>query len=110
MEITRLIKKMGDEFEIKGPGNPKYFLGREVARSREGIYVSRSTLNLLKETSMTRCKLVDISIKLNAKPRNFVDKVPVDKGKYKCLVGKLIYQSYTRPDISYTASIFSQFL
>ena len=35
-EITRLKKKMVDEFEIKDLGNVKYF-GIEVARSGEGI-------------------------------------------------------------------------
>lgn len=54
-EITRLKKKMADEFEIKDLGNLKYFLGMEVAKSREGISVSqwKYTLDLLKETCMT---------------------------------------------------------
>lgn len=40
-EITQLKKKMGDKFEIKDLGNLKYFLGMEVARSKEGISVSQ---------------------------------------------------------------------
>ena len=30
--------------------------------------------------------------------------------KYQCLVGKLIYLSHTRPDISYVVSTISQFM
>ncbi|TYK08631.1 molybdenum cofactor sulfurase isoform X11 [Cucumis melo var. makuwa] len=51
VEIIRLKKKMGDEFEIKGLGNLKYFLGMEVAISKEGISVSqrKQTFDLLAE-------------------------------------------------------------
>ena len=38
-EITRLKRKMGDEFEIKDLGNLKYNLKMDVARSRERISV-----------------------------------------------------------------------
>ncbi|KAA0040102.1 hypothetical protein E6C27_scaffold366G00770 [Cucumis melo var. makuwa] len=38
------------------------------------------------------------------------DKVQIDKEKYQCLVGKLIYLSHTRLDISYAMSAVSQFM
>ncbi|TYK09332.1 putative mitochondrial protein [Cucumis melo var. makuwa] len=59
----------------------------EVARSKEGISLSRRkyTLDLLLETDMTGCKPTDTPIKLNAKLGNSVDKVPVDKEKYQSL-------------------------
>ncbi|KAA0061144.1 Cysteine-rich RLK (receptor-like protein kinase) 8 [Cucumis melo var. makuwa] len=77
---------MGNEFEIKDLGNLKYFLEMEVARSKEGIFVSQRkyTLDLLTET--------------------------VDKEQYQRLVGKLIYLSHTRPDISFDVSVVSQFM
>lgn len=103
---------MSDEFEIKDLGNLKYFPGMEEARSREGISISQRkyTLDLLKEKGMTRCRPVATSIEFNAKLRDSVDKVPVDKEKYQRLVGKLIYLSHNRPDISYAVSIVSQFM
>ncbi|KAA0046033.1 cysteine-rich RLK RECEPTOR-like protein kinase [Cucumis melo var. makuwa] len=48
----QLKQRMGDEFKIKDLENLKYFLGMEVARSKEGISVSQRkyTLDLLTET------------------------------------------------------------
>ena len=40
VEIIQLKKKMRDKFEIQDLGSLEYFLGIEVARSREGIFVS----------------------------------------------------------------------
>jgi hypothetical protein len=41
---------------------------------------------------------------------NFEKGTPVDKGRYQRLVGKLIYLSHTRPDISFAVSTVSQFM
>ena len=103
---------MTDEFEIKDLGNLKYFLGREVARSREGIFVSQRkyTIDLLKETCMTGCRPADTPIESNAKLGESVDKVPVNKERYQRLVGRLIYLAHTRPNISYAVSVVSQFM
>ncbi|KAA0036967.1 putative mitochondrial protein [Cucumis melo var. makuwa] len=46
-KISQLKQRMGDEFEIKDLGNLKYFLGMEVARSKEGISVSQRKYTLL---------------------------------------------------------------
>ena len=97
VEIVQLKKNMRDEFEIKDLGNLKYFLGMEVARSKEGISISQRkyTLDLLIETGMMGCRTADTPIKFNAKLGNSIDKVPVDKEKYQHLLGKLIYLSHT---------------
>lgn len=34
----------------------------------------------------------------------------MDKDRYKRFVGRLIYLSYTRPDIAYVVSVFIQFM
>ncbi|KAL0536406.1 hypothetical protein IC582_025354 [Cucumis melo] len=105
-------QRMGNEFEIKDLGNLKYFLGMKVARSKEGISVSQRkyTLDLLTETGMLRCRPADTPIEFNYKLRNSYDQVPVDKDQYQCLVGKLIYLSHTRPDISFVVRAVSQFM
>ncbi|KAA0050709.1 Beta-galactosidase [Cucumis melo var. makuwa] len=111
-EISQLKQRIGDEFEIKDLGNLKYFLGMEVARSKEGISVSQRkyTFDLLTETGMLGCCPADTPIEFNCKPGNFDDQVPVDKEQYQRFVGKLIYLSHTRPDISFVVSVVSQFM
>ncbi|KAL4037013.1 hypothetical protein IC575_000596 [Cucumis melo] len=84
----------------------------EVVRSKKGISVSlrKYTFDLLTETGMLGCHLVDTPIEFNCKLGNSDDQVPVDKEQYQRLVGKLIYLSHTRPDISFTVSIVNQFM
>ncbi|TYK26700.1 putative mitochondrial protein [Cucumis melo var. makuwa] len=103
---------MGDEFEIKDLGNLKYLLEMEVARSKEGISVSQRkyTLDFLTKTSMLEYRPSDTLIQFNCKLRNSGDKLLVDKEKYQCLVGKLIYLSHNRSDISYALNFLSQFM
>ncbi|XP_038889357.1 uncharacterized mitochondrial protein AtMg00810-like [Benincasa hispida] len=111
-EIMRLKTKMVEEFEIKDLGKLRYFLRMEVVRSKEGILVSQRkyTLDLLRETGMTGCKSVDTPVEYNAKLSNIDNRVPINKERYQRLVGKLIYLSHTRLDISYTVSVVSQFM
>ncbi|KAA0032563.1 Cysteine-rich RLK (receptor-like protein kinase) 8 [Cucumis melo var. makuwa] len=110
-EISQLKQRMGDEFEMKDLGNLKYFLGMEVARSKEGISVSQRkyTLDLLTETGMLGCRPADTPIEFNCKLGNSDDQVPVDKEQYQHLIGKLIYLSHTRPDIYFVVSVVNQF-
>jgi len=35
------------------------------------------------------------------------DQVPIDKGRYQRLVGRLMYLAHTRPDLAYALSIVS---
>ena len=64
-------------------------------------------MDLLKETGMLGCKLVETPIVekhhlcLNSSQK------PVDKGGYQRLVGRLIYLAHTCLDIAYAVSVVS---
>lgn len=113
VEEMQLLKGyLAKEFEIKDLGNLKYFLGIEVARSSQGIFISQRkyVLDLLTETGMLGSKACDTPMEPNKKLGDDTDGEMVDRGRYQRLVGKLIYLSHTRPDIAFAVSVVSQFM
>jgi hypothetical protein len=111
-EIERLQECLSTEFEMKDLGGLKYFLGIEVAKTKNGIYLSQRKyiLDLLSETGMLECKPVESLIVQNHHLAIYLDQVPTNKERYQRLVGRLIYLSHTRPDIAYAVSVVSQFM
>ncbi|KAK2965861.1 hypothetical protein RJ640_027148 [Escallonia rubra] len=111
-EITNLQEYLATEFEMKNLGGLKYFLGIEVARSTQGIFLSQRkyVLDLLAETWMLECKPADTPIVQYHGLREHQGQIPTNKERYQRLVGKLIYLSHTRPDIAFVVSLVSQFM
>lgn len=111
-EISRLQKHLATEFEMKNLGGLKYFLGIEVARSSQGIFLSQRkyVLDLLSETGMLDCKPADRPMVQNHGLGEHSNQAPTNRERYQRLVGKLIYLSHTRPDIAYAVSLVSQFM
>lgn len=111
-EIQKTKAFLGRAFDIKDLGNLRYFLGIEVARSKKGIFISQRkyALDVLKDTGMLGTRPADSPIEYNhglhEKESDFLD----DPGRFQRLVGRLIYLTVTRPDISYAVSIISQFM
>ncbi|KAG6525459.1 hypothetical protein ZIOFF_015415 [Zingiber officinale] len=114
VEIQALKSKLTSEFEIKDLRSLKYFLGIEVARSKEGIYVCQRkyVLDLLKETRKLGSRPASTPIEVNhdLTSSSGEDLTSLEKGTYQRLVGKLLYLSMTRPDITYVVSVVSQYM
>jgi len=111
-KILSLQRHLASKLDMKQLGDLKYFLGIEVARSKHGIFLSQRkyVLDLLAETWMPGCKPIDTLIEQNHKNFHCVDATSADRGRYQRLVGKLIYLSHTRPDITYAVNVVSQFM
>lgn len=59
---------------------------------------------------MLGCKSASTFMDFKNKFRAEKEGVPIDKGRYQHLVGKLIYLSHTRSNIRFVVSVMSQFL
>ena len=111
-ERKTLQNYLSREFEMKDLGPLKCFLRIEVSRSSEGIFLSKRkyTLDLLQETGMSGCQLVDTLIEEDLKLCVEPNQVSTDKERYQRLVGRLMYLAHTRPDLAYALSVVSQYM
>jgi Reverse transcriptase (RNA-dependent DNA polymerase) len=109
--MEHLKHHLGKEFDIKDLRNLKYFLGIEIARSHKGLFLSQRkyVLDLLKETGKLGSKPANISMDFSQKVTNSNEPLE-DVNRFQRIVGKLIYLTITRPDISYVVSYVSQFM
>uniref|UniRef100_A0A803KSV8 Reverse transcriptase Ty1/copia-type domain-containing protein n=1 Tax=Chenopodium quinoa TaxID=63459 RepID=A0A803KSV8_CHEQI len=111
-EISDLKRKLFQEFEMKDLGNLKYFLGIEVLRSKQGIFIHQRKyiLDLLAETGMLECKPAEAPIMANHGLQILEGANLANKEQYQKLVGKVIYLAHTRPDIAYAVGVVSRFM
>ncbi|KAL0391469.1 UNVERIFIED_CONTAM: putative mitochondrial protein [Sesamum latifolium] len=85
----------------KDLGPAKYFLGLEIARCDTGTLITQHKYirDIIHDAGLTDCKPAStplpIGLKLSAQHS---DPLP-DPGSYRRLVGRLLYLSFTRPDI-----------
>ncbi|XP_039162774.1 uncharacterized mitochondrial protein AtMg00810-like [Eucalyptus grandis] len=118
--VESLKKYLHTAFHIKDLGAPKYFLGIEIARSHQGISLSQRkfVLEIVSEAGLSGCRPAVIPIEQNVRLTTADhaggtfqdDPILQDPTGYQKLVGKLIYLTMTRPDISYAVQNLSQFM
>ncbi|MCH79800.1 retrovirus-related Pol polyprotein from transposon TNT 1-94, partial [Trifolium medium] len=111
-EFTRIKTILDDKFRIKDLGKLKYFLGLEIAQSREGINISQRKycLDLLKDTGLLGSKPASTPLDPAIKLHQDEGKLYADTSQYRKLVGKLIYLTNTRPYIAFATQQLSQFM
>ncbi|XP_019058846.1 PREDICTED: uncharacterized protein LOC109116952 [Tarenaya hassleriana] len=115
MRIWRLAgvkDNLHSHFQLKDLGTLNYFLGLEIARSTQGISVCQRkyTLELLEEFGMLGCKPLATPMEFHQKLSQESGDVLPDPSHYRALIGKLIYLSITRPDISFSVTKLSQYM
>jgi len=99
-------------FSIKDLGPFKYFLGIEIARGSEGMFLCQRkyALDIIEECRLLGAKPAEFSIEENHKLALATDQELHDVTRYRRLVGRLIYLTVTRPELTYAVHVLSQFM
>ena len=110
--VSRLKRVLDQKFGIKDLGSLKNFLGLEIARSPKGISINQRkyALDILKEAGMTSCKPAKTPMEQQLKLSKGDGELVKDAGQFRRLIGKLMYLTLSKPDITYTMHRLSQFL
>lgn len=103
---------MHQVFSIKDLGLLHYFLGIEVGYVTDGIILSQKkfTNDILKECDFDFSKPVVTPLPLNLKLSTTIGSLFPHHDKYRSFVGKLNYQTNTRPDLSHVVQTLSQYM
>ncbi|KAK8946678.1 hypothetical protein KSP39_PZI006528 [Platanthera zijinensis] len=113
--IQAVKQHLSSVFQTKDLGHLRYFLGLEVARRSDGLALSQRKycLDLLQDAGYSGCKPtatpMDSNHKLCAHASD--TDLPLQNPEYyQRLVGKLIYLTVTRADISFAVGVVSRFM
>jgi hypothetical protein len=112
--ITWCKHELASEFEMKDLGMMHYFLGLEVWQRTDEIFLSQGkyTIEILRRFGMTDCKSMTTPMVTNLKKLSgsSSDSDLIDPTMYRQLIGSLMYQVSTKPDIFYAVNALSQFM
>jgi len=112
-EITVVKQFLRASILVKDLGELKYFLGIEIARSAKGIVLCQRkyALDVLTDNGFYGAK--PISFPMDSTLKLIADDLSLllsDLASYRRLVGRLLYLTITRPDLSYAVQALSQFM
>ncbi|XP_014511683.1 uncharacterized protein LOC106770383 [Vigna radiata var. radiata] len=113
MHETAHIKQiLHSHFHIKDLGLLKYFLGIEVAHldARISLCQWKYYLDLLKDSGTTRSKPCSTPMDSALRLHQYSTKPLAYPLSYRRLVGRLLYLTTTRPDITFATQQLSQFM
>ncbi|XP_073017888.1 uncharacterized protein [Primulina eburnea] len=110
--IQSLKTYLQGNFKLKDLGSLKYFLGLEIARSQHGICLSQRhySLTLLENTDFLASKQTPTPMEPRLRLNNIDGEPLVDISQYRSIIGRLLYLTFSRPDIMFAVHKLSQFV
>jgi hypothetical protein len=103
---------LSDQFLMSDLGSLWYFLGIEISSTPEGSFLSQEKYiqDLLDHASLTDHRTAETTMELDVHLVTTDGEPLEDHTRYRHIVGSLVYLGVTRPDISYSVHILSQFV
>eukprot|EP00253_Pinus_taeda_P032104 PITA_32104 len=110
--INHVKSSLKKKFEMTDLGNLHYFLGLQVLQSKECISLSQSkyACDILRHFHMEDCKPAPSPFQSGVKLSVSCTSPEVDATLYRQLVGKLLYLTHTRPDLSFAVGLVARFM
>ncbi|KAE9584498.1 putative RNA-directed DNA polymerase [Lupinus albus] len=111
-QINLVKHQLHHMFKIKDLGPLKYFLGLEICRSSKGIILSQRkyALDILANTGFLASKPTATPIAEGTTLSLDASGAYSDPTSYRRLVGRLLYFTNSRPDLSFGVQQLSQFM
>ena len=105
-------RKLAAEFEMKDLGMMHYFLGIEVWKKVDEIFLGQGkyAVETLNRFGMMHCKTMTTPMASNLKLLSGASSETIDAMMYPQMIGSLMYLMNTRPDICFVVNTFNQFL
>jgi hypothetical protein len=110
-EYIAFVKaRLSDQFLMSDLGPLRYFLGIEITLEEFFLFQEKYIQDLLDRASLTDHRTAETLMELNVHLMATDGEPLEDPTCYRHIVGSLVYLGVTRPDISYSVHILSQFV
>lgn len=108
--VDQFVKRLSNIFSLKDLGELHFFLGIEVNRSSNGMFLSQKkyVLNLLEKLNMKNVVACPTPMTLGKHNTKLKIERLKNPAMYRSLIGGLQYLTNTRPDLSYAVNQLSQ--
>ncbi|GJY14183.1 retrovirus-related pol polyprotein from transposon TNT 1-94 [Tanacetum coccineum] len=103
-------KLMHNKFEMSMMGEIKFFLGIQIHQSLRGIFINQAKYaqEILKKHGLTLCDSIGTPIATKHLDAN-LSGTPIDKIKYRNMVGALMYLTASRQDIVHATCYYARY-
>ncbi|CAA7043512.1 unnamed protein product [Microthlaspi erraticum] len=111
-DISSFKEYLRNCFHMKDLGHLRYFLGLEIARNEDGIFLCQRkyALDIITECGLLGARPSVVPMEQKHHLTDATNAYFPEPERYRRIVGRLIYLTLTCPDLAYTVHILSQFM